>query len=193
MTVRAIIAADPSGIIGINNTLPWRYKADMARFKALTTGGVVVMGRKTFESIPSPKEGPCLPGRDVIVITRNLDYNDTGKSRRLGSTMIAGCGAIISCRVDSAITCARDTVASGRDVWIIGGAEIYLQAVETGLVEEIDYTLVPAIAEIPEGAEITRLPKNFLSGYELVSETVNETDTQLLHRLYRRCSSPLSK
>lgn len=182
MTVRAIIAADPSGIIGVNNTLPWRYKADMARFKALTSNSIVVMGRKTFESIPQPKTGEMLPTRTVFVITRDKERVTSGRPNHVATS------------IEEAIQAAS---AGGRfplgPVWLIGGAEIYTQAVEKGLVDEIDYTVVPEVTDIPEGASVTRLPEDFLSDFELKSETVNETDPQLTHRLYVRCSSPPSK
>jgi dihydrofolate reductase len=60
-------------VIGVNNTLPWHLSADLKRFKALTMGHHIIMGRKTFESI-----GRVLPGRTSIVITRNESYRPAG-------------------------------------------------------------------------------------------------------------------
>jgi|SRR3989344_5631158 len=68
--ISIVVAVDENGIIGKNNGLPWeRLPADMARFRRITKGKHIVMGRKTFESI-----GAALPGRKNIVLTKNLDY-----------------------------------------------------------------------------------------------------------------------
>ena len=64
-----VVAVAENGVIGRNNRIPWRLKADMQRFKALTIGKPVVMGRKTFLSLRRP-----LPGRTNIVITRDPDF-----------------------------------------------------------------------------------------------------------------------
>lgn len=66
-----IAAISDNNVIGINNKLPWNIPEDMRRFKALTTGNTIVMGRKTFESIGKP-----LAGRENIVLTRNPDYDE---------------------------------------------------------------------------------------------------------------------
>src|SRR5882757_6236583 len=74
MTEIVLIAAvAENGVIGASGAMPWRLKSDMARFKALTTGRPVVMGRKTFVSIGRP-----LPGRTNIVVTRDLDFRVDG-------------------------------------------------------------------------------------------------------------------
>ena len=65
MEIVFVVAVAENGVIGAGNAIPWRLKADMARFKALTMGKPMVMGRKTFESFPAP-----LPGRRHIVLTR---------------------------------------------------------------------------------------------------------------------------
>jgi dihydrofolate reductase len=69
MRVSIIVAAAENGVIGRNNQLPWRLSADLRRFKELTMGHAVIMGRKTYESIGRP-----LPGRTMIVITSQADY-----------------------------------------------------------------------------------------------------------------------
>jgi dihydrofolate reductase len=102
-----IVAADSQRGIGINNTLPWKLAEDMAHFKRLTTGNTVIMGRKTFDSIGRP-----LPNRRNIVITRNADWRHDG--------------------VETAHSLdeARRLVEAAGDAqaFIIGGAEIYAQA-----------------------------------------------------------------
>ncbi|AXB75221.1 dihydrofolate reductase [Novosphingobium sp. P6W] len=95
-----IYARAANGVIGRDGTLPWRLPADLRRFKAMTIGKPMIMGRKTFDSFPAP-----LPGRRHIVLTR-----DTGWSAPGAETVHS---------VDEALTLA------GSDVAVIGGAEIY--------------------------------------------------------------------
>lgn len=113
MTPLAIIAAASlNDVIGEGGKLPWHLAGDMARFKAITTGCPIIMGRKTFESI-----GRLLPGRDNIVLSRNAETID---------------GAIVSSDIDQArmiaARCAR--VTSAHAVFVIGGGEIYAQTIE---------------------------------------------------------------
>ena len=102
--VSIIVAAGENGVIGKGGKIPWRLPADMTRFKSVTMGHPVIMGRKTYESIGKP-----LPGRRNIVITRQDDYRAEGSevARSLGDALkIAGDG----------------------EVFVIGGAEIYREA-----------------------------------------------------------------
>src|SRR3989344_5036089 len=93
--------------IGKNNTLLWRIKEDLGRFKSLTTGHPIIMGRKNFESIGRP-----LPNRTNIVITRNKEY------------AAEGCFVVHS--FDEAVTKAKEV--EEKEIFIIGGGEIYTQA-----------------------------------------------------------------
>ena len=88
--ISLIVAASRNGVIGANNRLPWHLPADLKRFKQLTMGHPILMGRKTFESIGTP-----LPGRTNLVITRQKDFQCCGatvvhsldrKSTRLNSS-----------------------------------------------------------------------------------------------------------
>jgi dihydrofolate reductase len=106
LSILAAIARN--GVIGRGNALPWRLPEDLKRFKALTLGHAVIMGRKTFESILAANGGP-LPGRENIVVTRSRDY------------AAAGCRVVHS--LESAIAETR-----GAEAFIIGGAEIYALA-----------------------------------------------------------------
>jgi dihydrofolate reductase len=102
----AIIAAlARNRAIGRDNAMPWRLPEDLKRFKSLTTGHTVIMGRKTFESIGSP-----LLGRDNIVITRSPDWFRPG------------------CLVAHSLEAALAAVGESRDAFVIGGAEIYALA-----------------------------------------------------------------
>ncbi|MGY8706885.1 dihydrofolate reductase [Bradyrhizobium sp. 18BD] len=110
MEIVFVVAIAENGIIGAGNAIPWRLKSDMARFKALTIGKPVIMGRKTFESLRRP-----LPGRTNIVITRDTDYRAAGA---VVTTSSADAGAVA--RGDA----LRRSVA---EIAVIGGAEIYRQ------------------------------------------------------------------
>lgn len=95
--------------IGRGDSMPWHLPEDLRRFKQLTSGHPVVMGRKTFDSIVATTGKP-LPSRDNIVITRSLDWK------------YAGCLTVHS--LGAALAAAGDS----RDVFVIGGAEIYALA-----------------------------------------------------------------
>ncbi|MCK1741453.1 dihydrofolate reductase [Bradyrhizobium sp. 139] len=110
MEIVFVVAIAENGVIGAGNAIPWRLKSDMARFKALTIGKPVIMGRKTFESLRRP-----LPGRTNIVITRDADYRANGA---IVTTSAADAGAVA--RGDA----LRRSVA---EIAVIGGAEIYRQ------------------------------------------------------------------
>ncbi|MGJ7485198.1 dihydrofolate reductase [Variovorax sp. LT2P21] len=108
MRLNLIYARAANGVIGKDNALPWHLPEDMAHFKRMTTGCPVVMGRKTWDSLP-PKFRP-LPGRRNIVVTRQADWQADGAERAASLPE-----AIASC-------------ASEAEVWVIGGAQIYAEA-----------------------------------------------------------------
>ncbi|MBU0489948.1 MAG: dihydrofolate reductase [Bacteroidetes bacterium] len=102
--ISIIVAIAHNNVIGNNNQLIWHLPADLKRFKQITTGHHIVMGRKTWESIGKP-----LPGRISVVITRNADYKAEG--------------AIVVSDLHQAIQVAR----ADTEIFIIGGGEIYKQ------------------------------------------------------------------
>ena len=108
-----VVAVAENGVIGSNGALPWRLKTDMQRFKALTLGRPVVMGRKTFVSIGRP-----LPGRTNIVVTRDAGYRAAGA---VVTTSFADARAV-------AVGDALRRLAT--EIAVIGGAEIYAQWME---------------------------------------------------------------
>jgi dihydrofolate reductase len=73
MEISIIVAMTPQGLIGKKNQIPWHLPADLKRFKKITMGYPIIMGRKTFESLPG-----LLPGRQHIVLTKNKDYQAVG-------------------------------------------------------------------------------------------------------------------
>ncbi len=118
--ITIIVAAAENNAIGLGNKLIWHLSDDLKRFKALTSGHHIIMGRKTFESFPKP-----LPNRTHVVITRQKDYK-------------APEGVIIVHSLEDAIDAAK----SDKQPFIIGGGQIYKQALSANLVDKIELTRV---------------------------------------------------
>lgn len=102
MKLSLIVAMASNRTIGINNQMPWHLSADLKKFKSITMGQPIIMGRKTYESIGRP-----LPGRKNIVISRDLHYQ------------LPGC--FVFNDLDSALTSCKDA----DEVFVIGGATLY--------------------------------------------------------------------
>ncbi len=120
MKLHLIFARAANGVIGSHGTLPWHLPEDLAHFKRTTLGSPVIMGRKTWDSLP-PRFRP-LPGRLNVVVTRQTDWQADGALRA---------GSI----ADACALCPADG-----DAWVIGGADIYAQALplaDTVVVTEI--------------------------------------------------------
>ncbi|MCP4661456.1 MAG: dihydrofolate reductase [bacterium] len=131
MKISLIAAMAENRVIGRGNELPWHLPADLKRFKALTTGHVIVMGRKTFESIGKP-----LPNRHSVVITRNPEYRAPGVS------------------VVRNLEGALEKAAGDDEVFVIGGATIFAQALPRA--DRLYLTLVHA--EPPGDVKFPHLP-----------------------------------
>lgn len=117
MNVSIIVAADENNVIGGHNQLLWKLPDELKRFRTLTKGHTIIMGRKTHESIGRP-----LPDRRNIVISRSDDVPE-------------------GCELAHSLEEALKLAGSG-EVFIIGGGEIYKQALEKGLVDKIYFTRV---------------------------------------------------
>ncbi|MBY0440596.1 MAG: dihydrofolate reductase [Mycobacteriaceae bacterium] len=127
MTVGLIWAQSTSGVIGRDGGIPWRLPEDQTRFKHLTMGHVVVMGRRTWESLPA-KVRP-LPGRRNVILTRQNRFHAVG--------------ADVINTIEQAV--------SGPETWVIGGAEIYTLALpwaDRCEVTEVDIDLPCADADV---------------------------------------------
>lgn len=123
MQVVIVAAVGRNGVIGVDGGLPWHIPEDMARFKTITMGGVLVMGRATYESIGRP-----LPGRDTIVLTRRPGWSAQGVE--------------VAASLEAAIEAAG---GRGRDVFVAGGAEVYRAALDVA--DRIELTEVDAEPE----------------------------------------------
>jgi len=148
-----LVAVSPEGIIGKDNSIPWHYSADLKRFKRLTVGKTVIMGRKTWESLPIKP----LPERRNIVITRS-DFDDVDCFKSIN---------------DALDTCDGD-------IWFIGGAGIYKEALDVA--DIIDMTLVP---DNISGEGCVNFPE-LGNEWEAGDIEALENDDRLKHKIYTR-------
>ncbi len=151
-----ILAVSPEGVIGAGGTIPWRYPGDLKRFKRLTVGSTIVMGRVTFESI-----GKALPGRRNVVVTR----------RPIEAPGVESVGTL-----DEALALAGDG-----DVWFIGGARIYEGAMAH--VDVIDVTYVPDRVDAPDAVLAPPIDEHIFEPSPIV---VHEDEPALTRRTFRR-------
>ena len=144
MEIALIYARAANGVIGKDGTMPWHLPEDLAHFKRTTLSHPVIMGRKTWESLP-PRFRP-LPGRRNLVVTRQGDWNEIGAQRA------------------SSLREALQQCENSEQVWVIGGAQIYAQALPLAdelVVTEIDAdfdgdAFAPPIG--PDWHEVAREP-----------------------------------
>lgn len=110
MEIVLVVAIAENGVIGQGNAIPWRLKTDQQRLKAITMGKPIVMGRKTFQSLPRP-----LPGRTNIVMTRDADFHANG--------------ALVATSLERALDAARGDALRrfATEIMVIGGSEVYSQ------------------------------------------------------------------
>jgi dihydrofolate reductase len=158
-----IVAASENDVIGVENGLPWALSADLKRFKKITMGHHIIMGRKTFDSI-----GRLLPGRTTVILTRQKDFGFPG--------------AVVVHSIDALFSAIDDD----EQPFVTGGSETY--ALLLPYVTELHLTRVHT--EI-EGD--TRMPQVDWSQWELVSSQRHERDDRnefdCSFEIYRRTSS----
>jgi dihydrofolate reductase len=145
-----LVAVSTTGVIGRDNALPWKLSADLRRFRRLTTGHAIIMGRKTYESIGRP-----LPERTNIVVTRQADF------------IAPGCAVVTD--IDAAIRKAHEAHGEDAEVFIVGGAEIYRQTLDRA--DRLYLTQVET-----DASGDTYLPTIDLSQWQLVEETHHAAD-----------------
>lgn len=105
--ISIIVAVARDRVIGVNNTLPWHLPEDLKRFRALTMGHHIIMGRKTYESL-----GRLLPGRTTVVVSRSKDY--------------AVPGALVADSLQNALSLCGDDP----EVFVIGGEQLYREGLK---------------------------------------------------------------
>jgi dihydrofolate reductase len=137
--ISIIVAMSANNVIGADGGLPWRIPEDLRRFKAVTMGKPMIMGRTTYESI-----GRALPGRRSIVLTRQADFEAEG------------------CEVVPTIDAAMKAAGDAGEIMIVGGGEIYRQFLP--MADRIYLTRVQA-----EFEGDTRFPEIDLDGWDVIS------------------------
>ena len=159
MTISLIVAVSQNGVIGIDNKLPWHLPMDLERFKEITMGHPIIMGRKTFAAIGKP-----LPGRTNIVITRQKDFAccDRGATAKRSEEIVArseraDCGVLTAESLEKALELCDHRATAQRskemvalplsadhadeqEVFVIGGATIFEQALP--LADKLYLTLI---------------------------------------------------
>jgi len=125
MIISVVVAADENDGIGMNKTIPWQLPVDLQRFKTLTMGHHLVMGRRTYESIGFP-----LPGRKMIVLSRDSDFK------------VEGCQLANS--LQEALQLALD--AGEKEIFVIGGAEVFSETME--IADHLYFTRVHCTVEV---------------------------------------------
>lgn len=167
--VSIVVAMAENRVIGRDGGLPWRLSSDMKRFKALTIGKPVIMGRKTWESLGRP-----LPGRPHVVVTRNEAFAAPGVDR----------AATLDAAVERACALARE--AGVDEICVIGGGEIYAQAMTRA-----DHLHVTHVEADPDGD--TLFPRIDSTVWECVHEErlpAGEKDSHpTRYAVYRRRQS----
>lgn len=176
MTIISIIfAMDANRIIGNNSNLPWHLPSDLRRFREITAGYPVIMGRKTFESILAHNGNP-LPGRTNVVITRNAELwhmKSTARPEKFRD-----------CVFTPTLHDAIARFPQHNEIFIIGGAEIYAQA--TPIADRMYFTQVGGNFEGD-----TTFPLFNMNDWETVSDRAVHTDNHpyvfsVLHRRHRK-------
>lgn len=157
MTLHIIAALDRRGAIGRGGDMLFHLRDDLRRFKAITMGNALIMGRKTFESLPAG----ALPGRRNIVLTRNVHWSAPGVE-----TVHSLAEAI--------------SLAGDGDVFVIGGGEIYAAAMP--LADVLDITLIDAEAEDAD----TFFPVDAIADFEEVEREACASTPPCEFVTYRR-------
>lgn len=161
MTLSLISAYSLNRVIGKDNSIPWYYPSDLKHFKKATAGKTVIMGRKTFESKGMPKP---LPNRRNIVVTQNKDYQTP-----------------YSVEIVNSLQEALDLSASDEEVFVIGGANLYKEALD-----KVDKIYITIIGK--EFSGDTYFPEFDWNNFDITKEThIVEEETKLTFiEAYRR-------
>lgn len=169
MTVSLVVAIAGNGVIGREGGLPWRLSTDLKRFKAITMGHPVVMGRKTWESFPRP--GP-LPGRTNIVVTRDGAYRAEGAQ-------------VVGSLREALEVAARSP--GGDDICVIGGGEIFAETL--GIADRLHVTHIDA--DIDGDTHFSPIdPASWLAVHEERVPAGEKDDFATRYVIYERKAGP---
>ncbi|MEQ8449180.1 MAG: dihydrofolate reductase [Nitratireductor sp.] len=151
-----VVAVAENGVIGRDGGMPWRLSTDLKRFKAVTLGKPVIMGRKTYDSIGRP-----LPGRANIVVTRNPDWRADGVK--------------VTATLDEALAMAARE--DGDEICVIGGGELYAQAI--GRADRLHVTHI--LADIAGDTRFPPIDPSVWAVVEEVDVPPGEKDSHATH------------
>jgi dihydrofolate reductase len=168
VTTSLIVAAAENDVIGAGGALPWHLPEDLRRFRRLTTGHAVVLGRVTHESIVA-RLGRALPGRTSVVVSSRgaplsggVPSGGGGADAGAGDAEVAWAGSVAAAMAAARAAEARGGPrASGGEVFVLGGASVYEQALP-----EVDRVYLTRVHR--EVAGDTSMPAGWLDGFELV-------------------------
>jgi dihydrofolate reductase len=161
MTVSLVAARALNDVIGNGPNIPWRVKGEQKLFREITLGGILIMGRKTYESIGKP-----LPGRSTIIVSRDTTYQAEG------------------CQSANSLAAALESVqADPRPVFIVGGGEIYRQALAQQLVDTVHLTTIQT--EVEGDVLFPTFPT---PEFRLVKETAVESNINYLYQYFEKTS-----
>jgi dihydrofolate reductase len=162
-----IVAVSPENVIGLHGQIPWRHSGDLKRFKEVTMGSAVVMGRLTWESLPGKK--PLGGRRNVVITSHAIDGVETYAS------------------IERALEALAPHEAAGGDVWFIGGARIYEGAMP--FADVLDVTYVPDHVTHPDAVKFPAIDETAWQPAEMVK---HEYDPALTWRRFTRRERALS-
>jgi dihydrofolate reductase len=126
----SIVAVNPKGVIGLGNELPWRVKSDLRFFKAQTSGNVIIMGRKTHDSL-----GQCLPNRHNVVVSHQFSLFQATEN------------CVLQHSIADSLIAAESAPASFKEAFVIGGASMYRQF--SNIVDRYLVTIIDK--DVPDG------------------------------------------
>ena len=168
-----------NGAIGLEGALPWKLSSDLKRFKKLTSGHTVVMGRKTWESIP--KKFRPLPNRDNIVLSRDVDFLDqVGKEGALGVTTFQ----------DALMSAQRRKVVDGREmprkVFVIGGASVFAEAMPYATEAHITWVHYEGPRDVTWKPYVHESAWDRATSEEVASDEKNSHRSEYVHYVSKR-------
>jgi len=159
--ISLIVAKSQNDIIGSSNQIPWHLPEDLKRFKNLTTNTSVIMGRKTYDSIGKP-----LPNRLNIVISRNPDNSNTDI-------------LMVNSLDDALLKAPKD-----KQVFIIGGGQIYKEAIDKNIADVIHVTDV--LIDIDGDTVFPKIPSNYSIVEESEVLVSTKNGTKYIYRTYQK-------
>ena len=159
MSIYLIAAMDLNRVIGRNNDLPWRSKVDLAFFRKMTEGQCVAMGRKTFESLPG-----LLKNRKHLVVSRQEPLASYTKGNEAEVRWFKSTGELVGDYL-----CFEN---QDRDLWIIGGAELYREAIHWNCLDGI--VLTTLLDTVPDDPTNVKFPEFDDEGFYLTDHVLIE-------------------